>query len=66
MQFHILSSEGPDRHSRAGGLATRVEGVTNTLAELGYASQPWFGGIPMRPATPMPRARGAPRAREAG
>jgi hypothetical protein len=49
MQFHLLSFEGPDAYSRAGGLATRVEGLTNTLAELGYETHLWFVGDPDAP-----------------
>ena len=30
MQFHVLSFEGPDPYSRAGGLATRVDGLVET------------------------------------
>ena len=38
MQFHVLSFEGPDSYSRAGGIATRVEGLTQALAaESGLA-----------------------------
>ena len=37
MQFHILSFEGPDSYARVGGLATRVEGLADTLADLGFA-----------------------------
>jgi glycosyltransferase involved in cell wall biosynthesis len=46
MQFHILSFEGPDPYSRAGGLATRVEGLAHTLADLGYETHLWFIGDP--------------------
>jgi glycosyltransferase involved in cell wall biosynthesis len=49
VQFHILCFEGPDPYSRAGGLATRVEGLTHTLAELGYESHLWFVGDPDAP-----------------
>jgi glycosyltransferase involved in cell wall biosynthesis len=46
MQFHILSFEGPDRYSRAGGLATRVEGLAETLAGFGFETHLWFVGDP--------------------
>ena len=38
MQFHVLSFEGPDAYSRVGGIATRVEGLTETLAAGGDAN----------------------------
>ena len=46
MQFHILSFEGPDAYSRAGGLATRIEGLAETLAQLGLETHLWFIGDP--------------------
>lgn len=49
MQFHVLSFEGPDAYSRAGGLATRVEGLTDTLASLGFETHLWFIGDPDLP-----------------
>ena len=49
MQFHVLSFEGPDDYSRAGGLATRVEGLTETLAALGFETHLWFIGDPDQP-----------------
>ncbi|MEZ4331858.1 MAG: glycosyltransferase family 4 protein [Myxococcota bacterium] len=49
MQFHILSFEGPDSYSRVGGLATRVEGLAQTLASLGFETHLWFVGDPDRP-----------------
>ena len=49
MQFHILSFEGPDPYARAGGLATRVEGLTDTLASLGFETHLWFIGDPDEP-----------------
>ncbi len=49
MQFHILSFEGPDPYSRAGGLATRVEGLSETLARLGFETHLWFIGAPELP-----------------
>ncbi len=51
MQFHILSFEGPDPYSRVGGLATRVEGLTETLAELGFETHLWYVGQPGLPGT---------------
>ncbi len=49
MQFHILSFEGPDAYSRVGGLATRIEGLTQTLAGQGYETHLWFVGDPKLP-----------------
>ncbi len=49
MQFHILSFEGPDAYARAGGLASRVEGLANTLADLGFETHLWFIGDPDLP-----------------
>ena len=49
MQFHIVSFEGPDPYSRAGGLATRVERLGDTLAALGFETHLWFIGDPDLP-----------------
>ncbi len=49
MQFHVLSFEGVDSYSRAGGLATRVEGLTDALASLGFETHLWFVGDPDLP-----------------
>lgn len=49
MQFHVLSFEGPDGYSRAGGIASRIEGLTETLAALGFETHLWFVGDPDRP-----------------
>ncbi len=49
MQFHLLSFEGPDPYSRAGGLASRVEGLSEALASLGYETHLWFVGDPDLP-----------------
>ncbi len=49
MQFHVLSFEGPDAYSRVGGIATRVEGLTETLAAAGNDTQLWFIGDPDLP-----------------
>ncbi len=50
MQFHVLSFEGPDGYARAGGLASRVEGLTAALSELGFETHLWFVGDPKLPA----------------
>ena len=49
MQFHVLSFEGPDAYARAGGLASRVDGLTETLAGLGFETHLWYVGDPERP-----------------
>lgn len=49
MQFHLLSFEGPDAYSRAGGLASRVTGLSAQLAELGQETHLWFVGDPRLP-----------------
>lgn len=53
MQFHVLSFEGPDPYSRAGGLGTRVEGLTQALAKSGRDVHLWFVGDPEAPADEM-------------
>jgi len=49
VQFHIVSFEGPDAYARAGGLASRVEGLVDALAERGHPTHLWFVGDPARP-----------------
>jgi glycosyltransferase involved in cell wall biosynthesis len=49
VQFHILSFEGPDLYSRAGGLASRVVGLGEALAHLGFETHLWFVGDPTLP-----------------
>jgi glycosyltransferase involved in cell wall biosynthesis len=49
VQFHVLSFEGPDLYSRAGGLATRVEGLVAALMGRGFETHLWFIGDPERP-----------------
>jgi len=46
VQFHVLSFEGPDPYARAGGLASRVQGLVETLAGLGHETHLWFVGDP--------------------
>jgi len=45
-QFHLLSFEGPDGYSRAGGIASRIEGLARALAGLGFETHLWFVGDP--------------------
>jgi hypothetical protein len=49
MEFHILSFEGPDAYARAGGLASRVEGLALSLTEHGFETHLWFIGDPEAP-----------------
>jgi glycosyltransferase involved in cell wall biosynthesis len=44
--FVILSFEGPDEYSQAGGLGVRVKGLSRTLAQLGYDTHLFFCGDP--------------------
>lgn len=46
MQFHILSFEGPDPYACAGGLASRINGLIHSLAEVGFQAHLWFVGDP--------------------
>jgi hypothetical protein len=34
MQFHLLSFEGPDEYARAGGIASRITGLSEALAAV--------------------------------
>ena len=54
--FAILSFEGPDRYSQAGGLGVRVTGLAEALAERGHAVDLVFVGDPALPAAEEPRA----------
>jgi glycosyltransferase involved in cell wall biosynthesis len=49
MQFHILSFEGPDPYAQAGGIATRVSGLAQALADAGFETHLWFVGDPELP-----------------
>jgi glycosyltransferase involved in cell wall biosynthesis len=49
VQFHLLSFEGPDGYARAGGIASRVTGLAQALAEAGFATHLWFVGDPDLP-----------------
>jgi hypothetical protein len=49
MQFHILSFEGPDPYAKAGGIASRVTGLGQALADVGYETHLWFVGDPDLP-----------------
>lgn len=49
IRFHVLSFEGPDAYSRAGGIATRVCGLSENLARRGVPTHLWFAGDPGLP-----------------
>src|SRR5262245_65961948 len=49
MQFHILSFEGPDGYARAGGIASRITGLSEALADAGFETHLWFVGDPQLP-----------------
>lgn len=44
--FVVLSFEGPDRYSLAGGLGVRVDNLSATLAEMGFTTHLFFIGDP--------------------
>lgn len=48
-EFVLLSFEGPDPYSRAGGLGVRVSQLAQSLARLGYRTHLIFVGSPERP-----------------
>ena len=47
--FVILSFEGPDVYSQAGGLGVRVKGLARSLARMGYLTYLYFCGDPDLP-----------------
>ena len=47
--FSLLSFEGPDVYSQAGGLGVRVRGLSRALAERGYETHLFFIGDPNLP-----------------
>jgi glycosyltransferase involved in cell wall biosynthesis len=49
MSFHVLSFEGPDPYCRAGGISTRVCGLSDALASAGFPTHLWFVGDPDLP-----------------
>jgi glycosyltransferase involved in cell wall biosynthesis len=48
--FILLSFEGPDVYSQAGGLGVRVKELSRALAERGYETHLFFVGDPTLPA----------------
>ena len=51
--FVLLSFEGPDIYSSAGGLATRVSELSEALATQGYTTHLIFIGDPYKPGTEL-------------
>ena len=49
LQFHVIAFEGPDAYARAGGLSSRVSGLTEALAEASFETHLWFIGDPGLP-----------------
>jgi glycosyltransferase involved in cell wall biosynthesis len=49
-EFALISFEGPDEYSRAGGLAVRVRDLCETLAQAGFLTHLFFIGDPSMPA----------------
>jgi hypothetical protein len=49
MQCHVLAFEGPDLYAQAGGIASRVMGLTEALAAAGFEMHLWFVGDPSLP-----------------
>jgi glycosyltransferase involved in cell wall biosynthesis len=49
VNFVILSFEGPDQYSHAGGLGSRVSGLSNALAAEGFETHLFFIGEPSLP-----------------
>ena len=47
--FVLLSFEGPDEYSQAGGLGVRIKHLSRTLAQLGYETHVFFCGDPDLP-----------------
>lgn len=49
MQIHVIAFEGPDPYAQAGGIATRITGLTRTMADAGFNTHLWFVGDPALP-----------------
>ncbi|HEX2999721.1 MAG TPA: glycosyltransferase family 4 protein [Armatimonadota bacterium] len=50
-EFVLLSFEGPDQYSLAGGLGVRVAELSRALADAGFRTHLFFVGDPGKPAT---------------
>lgn len=55
LQFVLLSFEGPDQYSMAGGLGMRMKELALELARMGFTTHHIFVGDPSLPATSHPR-----------
>src|SRR6266550_2912329 len=49
MQCHLLSFEGPDPYAEAGGLASRIKGLSHALVNANFETHLWFVGDPQLP-----------------
>lgn len=49
LQFHVLSFEGPDAYAQAGGISSRITGLTQALIATGFETHLWFIGDPDLP-----------------
>jgi glycosyltransferase involved in cell wall biosynthesis len=49
VQFHLLAFEGPDAYAQAGGIASRITGLAQALADTGFETHLWFVGDPDLP-----------------
>lgn len=54
LQFVLLSFEGPDQYSMAGGLGVRMKELGMELARLGFTTHHIFIGDPTKPARSHP------------
>jgi hypothetical protein len=48
-EFVLISFEGPDHYSSAGGLGVRMQNLSLTLARMGFVTHLFFVGDPMLP-----------------
>ena len=53
--FAVLSFEGPDIYSQAGGLGVRVKELSRALADSGYETHLFFVGDPAKPGVETER-----------
>lgn len=49
IQFHLVSFEGPDGYSQAGGIASRITGLATACGSEGFDTHLWFIGDPDLP-----------------
>jgi hypothetical protein len=50
IQCYTLAFEGPDVYAQAGGIASRVTGLTEALAAAGFAVHLWFRSLRANPS----------------